>query len=323
MPPCALAELHDWIEPFVASATRAPARSAETAAARPEAPLPITSTSNGPFTDIPRIVANPRDICGLYLSLPDILRCLWWQRYGAVAVRGGGATEGGTPDAQARLDRGAGAARAGSRSARPPAAAPTPGPAATPLPPDQAAALVAAAPATAPDALTVQAVSPQQALAAATAPGAAVYVAPGLSLQQAVGARLSTAGLSSTTASSGGRRSGVGRVGRLLRQRRRRGHWGTWPYEQKIYFTVYWSRCTAATSPTIPPATNERAALCAASAGPSNEADQRRDPLSWVVQRGSAGFSCPTVIPWVNLHPSHYLDVSVNSWGSAAEVGRG
>src|SRR4051812_23949403 len=45
MPPCAFAELHAWSEPFVASATRAPACSAETAAARPEAPLPITSTS--------------------------------------------------------------------------------------------------------------------------------------------------------------------------------------------------------------------------------------------------------------------------------------
>ena len=45
IPPCALAELHDCSEPFVATATRAPARSAETAAARPEAPLPITSTS--------------------------------------------------------------------------------------------------------------------------------------------------------------------------------------------------------------------------------------------------------------------------------------
>src|SRR5207249_6351948 len=45
IPPWALAELQDWSEPFVATATRAPARSAETAAARPEAPLPITSTS--------------------------------------------------------------------------------------------------------------------------------------------------------------------------------------------------------------------------------------------------------------------------------------
>ena len=45
MPPCALAELQAWIEPFVARPTRAPARSAETAAASPEAPLPTTSTS--------------------------------------------------------------------------------------------------------------------------------------------------------------------------------------------------------------------------------------------------------------------------------------
>jgi len=55
IPPCAFAELQDWIEPFVASATRAPARSAETAAARPEAPLPSTSTSN------PRLAAKARE----------------------------------------------------------------------------------------------------------------------------------------------------------------------------------------------------------------------------------------------------------------------
>ena len=45
MPPWAFEELFACSEPFVASATRAPARSAETAAASPEAPLPITSTS--------------------------------------------------------------------------------------------------------------------------------------------------------------------------------------------------------------------------------------------------------------------------------------
>src|SRR5438445_9993670 len=51
MPPCAFAELHDWSAPFVASATRAPARSADTAAASPEAPLPITSTSKESRSD--------------------------------------------------------------------------------------------------------------------------------------------------------------------------------------------------------------------------------------------------------------------------------
>jgi hypothetical protein len=44
--------LQDWIEPFVARATRAaPLRSAATAAASPEAPLPITSKSKWPFCD--------------------------------------------------------------------------------------------------------------------------------------------------------------------------------------------------------------------------------------------------------------------------------
>src|SRR5438105_244621 len=57
MPPCALAELQDWIEPFVARATRAPDRSAETTAASPEAPLPITSTSKEPFPDIVQSLA--------------------------------------------------------------------------------------------------------------------------------------------------------------------------------------------------------------------------------------------------------------------------
>src|ERR671939_2069121 len=47
IPPWAFAELHDCSDPLDASATRAPARCAETAAARPEAPLPITSTSKG------------------------------------------------------------------------------------------------------------------------------------------------------------------------------------------------------------------------------------------------------------------------------------
>jgi hypothetical protein len=40
-----LAELQDWSAPFVARPTFAPLFAAETAAASPEAPLPITSTS--------------------------------------------------------------------------------------------------------------------------------------------------------------------------------------------------------------------------------------------------------------------------------------
>src|SRR3954454_24903048 len=50
MPPCAFDELFGCSDPLVATATRAPTRAAETAAASPEAPLPITSTSKGTAT---------------------------------------------------------------------------------------------------------------------------------------------------------------------------------------------------------------------------------------------------------------------------------
>src|SRR4051812_12814686 len=58
MPPCAFEELFACSEPFVATATRAPARSAETAAARPEAPLPITSTSKESVSGTPSTLPN-------------------------------------------------------------------------------------------------------------------------------------------------------------------------------------------------------------------------------------------------------------------------
>src|SRR5436190_17372765 len=63
MPPWAFAELQDCRAPLVATATRAPARCAETAAARPEAPLPITSTSKEESATTSRLYhhsVNPR-----------------------------------------------------------------------------------------------------------------------------------------------------------------------------------------------------------------------------------------------------------------------
>src|SRR3954452_6166184 len=141
MPPCAFAELHDWIEPFVAIATRAPARSAETAAARPEAPLPITSTSKGPWPDIARILANSRHFRCLYVSRTDILRCRGWQRYGRCCRSRGCATEGGTQMRRFIVVVALALVVPAAASARPPGPV---APAPTPLPAAQAEALVAA-----------------------------------------------------------------------------------------------------------------------------------------------------------------------------------
>jgi hypothetical protein len=49
-----LAELHDCNAPFAARQTLAPERSADTAAASPEAPLPITRTLNDLDSDTGR-----------------------------------------------------------------------------------------------------------------------------------------------------------------------------------------------------------------------------------------------------------------------------
>ena len=69
IPPCAFAELHAWSVVLVASPTAAPACAAETAAARPEAPLPTTSTSK----ERPAGTAGYYPIC-LFLSLSIVIQ---------------------------------------------------------------------------------------------------------------------------------------------------------------------------------------------------------------------------------------------------------
>ena len=39
--------------------------------------------------------------------------------------------------------------------------------------------------------------------------------------------------------------------------------------------------------------------------------------------RSSAGFSCPTVIPWITLHTSHYEDINRTDTGGTKEVNSG
>ena len=79
IPPCALEELFAWIEPFVASATRAPARSAATAAARPDG-----AAADHEHVESRRRLHAPR--------VPrSIIRCItesyfWEARFGAAAI---------------------------------------------------------------------------------------------------------------------------------------------------------------------------------------------------------------------------------------------
>jgi hypothetical protein len=194
-------------------------------------------------------------------------------------------------------------------------AAAKPGGASTPRPlaPDAAAALVAAAPAVA-SGSTVRPVSSTEALAAASAPGASVWSAPGLSLRQAVGA------VSAQVAAAASAASAAALTGCWANAAWHQ--WGTWPYEQKITDTTYWCAViggkityrssTPTASGTLCGVSWRSAALVAGGAG-----------FTLFTVRTSAGFSCPTVIPWVTLHPSHWMDVTRYANGGTSFGGSG
>jgi hypothetical protein len=191
-------------------------------------------------------------------------------------------------------------ATAGAASAKAPPAG-----GARPLPVAEATALAAAGGSSG---STTWAVSAEEALAAASRPDATVSVVPGLSLREAVG-------LAPTAAVAAEAASGCAANAAWWQ-------WGTWPYEQRITDTTYWCavygdhityRSSSVTAGGTLCSTNwTGSALISGGIG-----------YSWFVMRSSAGYSCPTVIPWLTLHPSHYLDVSRNAWGNSAIVAAG
>ena len=160
-------------------------------------------------------------------------------------------------------------------------------------------------------------VSAEEALAAASGPGATVSVAPGLSLREAVG--LGSAGATPGTSPSA---TAAAEAASGCAANAAWWQWGTWPYEQRITDTTYWCavygdhityRSSSVTGGGTLCSTNwTGSALISGGIG-----------YTWFVMRSSAGFACPTVIPWITLHPSHYLDVSRNAWGNSAIVATG
>ena len=194
-------------------------------------------------------------------------------------------------------------------SARPPGpAAPPP----TPLPEAQAEALVAA-PAAVPGGSETWSVSPQEALSAASLPGATASIAPGLSLRQAVGVAPGTgSGIAQPTTATA--------VGCSANRAYRT--WGTWPYQQQLSDTTYWCAVYGDHITYYSSTVNATGSLCD-TGWTSSQVISGGIGYSWFVVRSSAGWSCPTVVPWLNLHPSHYMDYSRNAWGSTEYVGSG
>jgi hypothetical protein len=191
-----------------------------------------------------------------------------------------------------------------------PAASAGGGPKPQPLPETQALALINA-PAAIPSGSVTRAVSMQEALAAASLPGASVSLAPGLSLQQAVG-------LAPERSTSAVRRSAYTGCSANAAWH----EWGLWPYQQRLTDTTYWCAVYGDHITYTSSTTSGSGTLCGTD-WTSSQIVSGGVGYSWFVTRSQAGFSCPTVIPWITLHPSHYLDVSRNAWGSTAVEGSG
>lgn len=188
-----------------------------------------------------------------------------------------------------------------------------------PAAPAQAQALISA-PAPVASGSVTRSVSRQEAFAAASLPGATVSMAPGLSLAQAVG--LSPAVSASTGASSVLKPIGVTASATACSANAAWREWGTWPYQQRITDTTYWCAVYGDHITYTSSSATGGGTICSTN-WTSSQTTSGGIGYSWFVTRSSAGFSCPTAIPWVSLHPSHYEDISRNAWGSTSEVGSG
>ena len=165
---------------------------------------------------------------------------------------------------------------------------------AKPLDPAQAQALASAPGYALP--LTVRTISKDEALAAMTQPGATTVVADGFSTPAAA-----VAAATGCTAWDSG------------------WHWGTWPYDQNITDHTYYCAVTGDHITSRSTSVTAGGTLCGAESR-DNWIVSGGIGYFWMVVHAQARFSCPTVVPWVSLHPTDWLETSYNAWGNAAQV---
>jgi hypothetical protein len=188
-----------------------------------------------------------------------------------------------------------------------------------PLSQAQAAALIAA-PAAVQSGSSTRAATPQEVVAAASAQGVTVSVAPGMTLLQAVGlapALSVSTGASSVLHPGGATTAAIGCWANAAWW-----EWGTWPYQQHLTDTTYWCAAVGDRITTTTSSATASGTLCGTS-WTNSQIIGGGIGASWFVTRSSAQWNCPTVIPWVTLHPSHYEDVSRNDWGSTSTIATG
>lgn len=180
-----------------------------------------------------------------------------------------------------------------------------------PLDPTTAQQLADAA-AVLPSGSTSWSVTPAQALAASAAPGATTWVDPSMSPQSAVGETASQS-VDSLNALSPPKWCWATAFWH---------QWGTWPYQQRVTDTTYWCavlgvRITYRSSSVVGSGT-----LCGTN-WTSSQLISGGYGYPWFTMRSSAGFACPTVIPWIVLHENRHVDVVRTDTGGTKEAGSG
>jgi len=163
-----------------------------------------------------------------------------------------------------------------------------------------------------PSGSTSWSVTPEQVLAAAATPGATTWVDPTMSPQEAVGETTdeSTDSLDSLSAPKWCWATAFWH------------QWGTWPYQQRVTDTTFWCaiygvRITYRTSSPVGTGT-----LCATN-WTASQLISGGAGYPWFTLRSSAGFACPTVIPWIVLHENRHVDVVRTDTGGTKEAGSG
>lgn len=153
---------------------------------------------------------------------------------------------------------------------------------------------------------TPVAVSGATALAASSLPGSTTWVDPQLSPSMAAGVDATTSRQTACWANAAWHQ------------------WGTWPYQQRIIDTTYWCAVYGSHITYRSSSTTTSGTLC----GTGWRANQLvgggvGSGFTYFITRASAGFSCPTVIPWVTIHTSHYEDIRRGYRGGTTFVGLG
>jgi hypothetical protein len=97
--------------------------------------------------------------------------------------------------------------------------------------------------------------------------------------------------------------------------------WGTSPYNQHLNDLTYWCAHYNAAITSVSLIPSASSLLCDSSA--SGGLIGGGVGFRYVDEQVNGSWGCPTVIPWVTLHTSHYLQTSHNSIGSSQQIGAG